>query len=209
MMVLALVLGWNLSQWWHETNSHAASLRGSRQYLARKFDEAAAQFGRAAAIAPMPLRQFNLGTAQIAAGHRELGAATLEKAMTDVQLRPDALFNRGNGALEAKAWDYAIRDYTAALKLRPQDRAAKRNLEIALRRKEEQQRQQQQGGNGQQGPGSKPQPQPKPAAGQAPSQARPKGDPNAEALLRSVQQQEQEELARMHKTQPERVHVGW
>ncbi len=209
MIVLAFLLSWNLSQWWRDTNSHAASLRGSKQYVAGKFDEAAAQFGRATGIAPSPLRQFNLGTAQVAAGHGEVGASTLEKAMTDVQLRPAALFNRGNGALEAKAWDYAIRDYTAALRLRPQDRAAKRNLEIALRRKEEQQRQQQQGGNGQQGPGSKPQPQPKPGAGQAPSQAQTKGDPNAEALLRSVQQQEQEELARMHKPQPERVHVGW
>ena len=206
-MILAIVLSWNLAHWWRETNSYAASARGSKQYLAKKFDAAADQFSRAAGIAPTPLRQFNLGTAQIAAGHREQGAATLEKAMSEPRLRPDALFNRGNGALEAKAWDYAIRDYADALRARPQDLAAKRNLEIALRRKAEQQKQQQSGNNGPQGSGSRP--QPKQGAAQAPAQSQPKGDPNAEALLRSVQQQEQEELSRMHKPQPERVHVGW
>ena len=208
-MILAIVLSWNVAQWWRETNSYAASVRGSKQYVARKFDQAAAQFSRAAAIAPTPLRQFNLGTAQIAAGHHEQGAATLEKSMAEPRLRPDALFNRGNGALEAKAWDYAIRDYTDALRVRPQDAATKRNLEIALRRKAEQRKQQQSGNNGQQGSGSKPQPQPQAGAPQAPAQNQPKGDPNAEALLRSVQQQEQEELSRMHKPQPERVHIGW
>lgn len=209
MIALAFVLSWNLAQWWRDTNSHAASVRGAKQFAAKKFDQAAAQFARAAGIAPTPRREFNLGTAEVAAGRREQGAASLERAMADRQIRPDALFNRGNGALEAKAWDYAIHDYTDALRLRPQDPAAKRNLEIALRRKAEQQKQQQSGTNGQQGPRSKPQPQPKPGASQTPAQPQPKGDPNAEALLRSVQQQEQEELARMHKPQPERVHVGW
>ena len=211
MMVLALILSWNLAQWWRETNSYAASVRGSKQYVEKKFDQSAAQFARAAGIASTPLRQFNLGTAQVAAGHREQGAATLEKAMTDPQLRPDALFNRGNGALEASAWDHAIRDYTAALRLRPRDPSAKRNLEIALRRKDEQQKQQQkkQQQGGQQGSGPKPQAQPKPGAPQSQPANQPQGDPNSEGLLRAVQQQEQEELARMHKPQPERVHIGW
>lgn len=208
MMLLALLLSWNLAQWWRDTNSHAASLRGLKRYAAKQFDDAAAQFARANGIAPAPLREFNLGTAEIAAGRREQGAATLEQAMRDPRLRPDALFNRGNGALEAKAWDYAIRDYIATLRLRPGDAAAKRNLEIALHRKAEQQQQQKSGGSGQQGAGSKPQPQPKPGEPRNPSET-PKSDPNAEALLRSVQQQEQEELARMHKPQPDRLHVGW
>ena len=209
MTMLALLLSWNLAQWWRDTNSYAASTRGLKQYVAKNFDQAAAQFARADGIAPTPLREFNLGTAQVAAGHREQGAAILEKAMRDPSLRPDALFNRGNGALEAKAWDYAIRDYIATLRLRPQDPGAKRNLEIALRRKAEQQQQQKSGGKGQKGSGSQPQPQPKPGGAQAQAPGQPKGDPNAEALLRSVQQQEQEELARMHKPQPERVHIGW
>ena len=37
----------------------------------------------------------------------------------------------------------------------------------------------------------------------------PKGDANAEALLRAVQQQEKEELSRMHRARGEKLRVGW
>src|SRR5207253_1214145 len=120
--------------------------------------------------------------------------------------------NRGNSALAAKAFDYAIRDYVDTLKLRPSDANAKRNLEIALQRQQQQeeqqkkqQQQQQQGGGKQQQPQ---QPQPKPGQGNKDEQ-KPKSDPNVEALLRSVQQQEREELARMNRPRPERLRVGW
>jgi len=53
-----------------------------------------------------------------------------------------------------------------------------------------------------------PHPQPKPSPQQG-GQQQPKSDPNVEGLLRSVQQQEQEELQRMRKPSRERVHVGW
>src|SRR5207249_3296931 len=82
-----------------------------------------------------PQRAFNLGTAQIAAGNREQGSSTLARAMENPGLRADALFNRGNSALAANAFDYAIHDYVEALKLHPKDPGAKRNLEIALAKK--------------------------------------------------------------------------
>ena len=122
-----------------------------------------------------------------------------------IRLRQPALFNRGNAALAANALDYAIRDYTAALRLQPNDTAAKRNLEIALRKKAQQD---ESGGKGGQ-------PNPGPPAPQPPSQTpqngqqKPKGGADVEALLRSVQQQEQEELARMRQQKSVRGHVGW
>jgi Ca-activated chloride channel family protein len=204
LLIAGLPLVANLTR---ETNSHAATARGVKQFADKKYAEAQTSFATSSSIASTPARAFNLGTAQIAAGNHEAGSSTITKALADPSLRADALFNRGNSALEANAFDYAIRDYSQTLRLRPSDSAAKRNLEIALRRKEAMQKQQQGGGSGsQQNRGPQPKPQPSPQQG---SQQQPKSDPSVEGLLRSVQQQEQEELQRMHKPSRERLHVGW
>jgi Ca-activated chloride channel homolog len=190
-----------------ETNSHASTARGVKQFAGKKYAEAQQSFATSSSIASTPSRSFNLGTSQIAAGNREAGSATIAKAFADPALRADALFNRGNSALAANAFDYAIRDYSASLRLKPSDAATKRNLEIALRRKQEMQKQQSGGNGSQQNRGPQPEkPQPSP---QQSGQPQPRSDPNTEGLLRSVQQQEQEELQRMHKPSRERVHVGW
>jgi hypothetical protein len=57
--------------------------------------------------------------------------------------------------------------------------------------------------------GSSPQQQPNPQSQPAPDERQQKRDADAEALLRSVQQQEQEELSRMHRGRGEKLHVGW
>jgi len=191
-----------------ETNSHAATARGVKQFEQKKYADAQKSFATATSIASSPSRAFNLGTSQIAAGNREAGSSTIAKAMADPSLRADALFNRGNSALSANAFDYAIRDYSDALRIRPNDADAKRNLEIALRRKQAMQKQQGGGSGSQQDRGPEPQkkPQPSPQTG---GQQQPKNDPNVDGLLRSVQQQEQEELSRMHRPSRERLHVGW
>ena len=197
-----------VSRMTRETNSHASTARGLTQFAAKRYTEAQKSFATSTAIASTPARAFNLGTAQIAAGNREVGSTTIAKSFEDPSLRADALFNRGNSALSANAFDYAIRDYSQTLRLRPSDGAAKRNLEIALRRKQAMQKQQGGGNGSQQDHG--PQPQQKPqSAPQQGGQQQPKSDPNADGLLRSVQQQEQEELMRMHQPTRERLHVGW
>jgi tetratricopeptide (TPR) repeat protein len=197
-----LLIALTLPAWWRETNSHASSARGARAYEKKQYDDAAKAFTRAEQLAPSARNAFNLGTSQIAGGHREEGAARLAEAIKDPALRADALFNRGNGALEAKALDHAIRDYSDALRANPNHAAAKRNLEIALSRQRQQRQQPSPNGNqGQQGKNQQKQPQPQ---GQKPAP----GQPDLEALLRSVQQQEQEELRRM-KGRPAEGRVGW
>lgn len=205
-MIAALLLIVNLASLWRETNSHSANARGVKAFTTKKYDQSVKAFRDAETIAPSTQREFNLGTAQIAAGSREQGSATLAKAMNDPKLRAESLFNRGTSALASNSYDSAIRDFTSALKLQPSDAASKRNLEIALVRKQQQQQQQQSGR--QQQKGASPQPQPQQAQ-PAPDQQQQKGDANAEALLRSVQQQEQEELKRMHRARGEKLHVGW
>ena len=210
--VLLLLLTW--SELWHKltaaTSSHAATSRGMSQYAHGKFKDAATSFADADGIRHTPQTAFNLGTAQVASGNREQGSRTLTNAMTDPKLRADALYNRANSALAANAFDPAIRDFSDVLRMRPNDLAAKRNLEIALRKKLEQQNQP--GAGQQKTPQGAQQQQNQPNRAPAPGDKnaqRPKGETDADALLRAVQQQEQEELSRMRQARPEPARVGW
>jgi Ca-activated chloride channel family protein len=205
--MILLVIALNLPRLWSETNSHAATARGVKSFQQQKYVEAAAAFAHAIRVAPTPQRAFNLGTAQIAAGNRELGSSTLARAMEDRRFRAAALFNRGNSALAANAFDYAIHDYVEVLKLQPGDADAKRNLEIALVKKRSMQRQS--GGSRQNQQGSSPRQQPRNPEQPSQDQKQRSDQENVDALLRSVQQQEQEELLRMHRAKPEKLHVGW
>ncbi|MEA2571035.1 MAG: hypothetical protein QOI24_3036 [Acidobacteriota bacterium] len=208
--MLLLLLRWT-DLFLRPTNAHAANAKGVKAFAKKEYPAAAKSFREANALRPSPAAAYNLGTSQVAAGNREEGSAALERAMSDPTLRADALYNRGNSALAAKSFDYAIRDYTAALRLRPNDAQAKRNLEIALARKA---MQSSGSGGGQNGAGGKqPQPQPqqngKDARKPDQPQDRGTGDANADALLRAVQQQEKEELSRMRKQRPEERRIGW
>ena len=189
-----------------EANSQAATKHGIKSYSQRQYGAAAQSFATANSYAHGPTSLFNLGTAEIAAGKREEGSAALTASMKDKSLRADALYNRGNSALAASSYDYAIRDYVDALKLRPADLATKRNLEIAINRKI--QAQQSQSGKQNNPQGSNPQKQQKNQQ-RTEQQRQPQRDANAESLLRAVQQQEQEELQRMKRARAEKGRVGW
>jgi tetratricopeptide (TPR) repeat protein len=195
----------SLGDLWRESNSHAAASRGANAYQQKEYEAAARAYASAQQLAPSPRGAFNLGTAEVAAGQREQGAVRLGEAMHDPALRANALFNRGNGALAAKALDHAVRDYTEALRVNPNHAGAKRNLEIALNRKQSQQ----QGAGGKQDQQGQQQQQPKQQQPSPNGQQRPQpGQPDLDALLRSVQQQEQEELRRM-KGRAAEGRVGW
>jgi len=196
----------------HDSNSHAATAKGVKAYNAKQYGAATQSFAKANAYAQSPTTLYNLGTADIAAGKREEGSAALTAAMQNRSLRADALYNRGNSALAANSYDHAIRDYVEALKIRPGDLATKRNLEIAINRKI--QAQQAQSGKQNNPQGSNPQQQQKnqqktPSAGQQQQQQPSQREANADALLRAVQQQEQEELQRMKRVRAQKGRVGW
>ena len=97
-MIAALMLLWNLSQLWRETNSHAATSHGIKAFTQKKYADAAKSFGSANAISPSPRRAFNLGTAQIAAGNREVGSSTLAKAVADPHLATRGIIHRHDQA---------------------------------------------------------------------------------------------------------------
>ena len=202
MIVALLILAIDFGRVWHDLDAWLANSHGMVASRQRRFAVAAQSFGKANTIQPTPQRAFNLGTAKILTGDREGGAAALDEAMRDPRLRADALYNRGTSALVAGAYDSAIRDYVETLKLRPGDAAAKRNLEIARARKLAAQ-ERSRGSHGPQPQSRNPQPR---ASGEQPQE---KGETDVEAMLRSVQQQEKEELSRMHRAKGEKLRVGW
>jgi Ca-activated chloride channel homolog len=207
--IAILAMAFSLSSLWQQmtrpTNSRAANGRGLSAFEHQRYGDAAREFADVTAISPSSRAIFNRGTADVAAGRREEGSAALTEAMKDPSLRADAFFNRGNSALASKAYEHAVRDYVESLKLRSTDAAAKRNLEIALKRLQAEREQQQRGGRGQQ----QQQQQQQQAPQQQPRPDEQKGEADAEALLRSVQQQEQEELARMKRARVDTRRVGW
>ena len=210
-IVMLVLLAVNLGVAIRETSSRASNQRGVKEFAEKKYEAAAQSFTKANEIRPDAETAFNRGTAEIAAGKRSQGSATLAAALADPKLRADALYNRGNSALASNAYEHAVRDYTDVLKLRPHDAQAKRNLEIALEKKKEQDQANSGAGGTQQTPQqNQPRPQQQPSAGaqrqQQPQQAE---GPDAEALLRSVQQQEQEERRRMKAAGRARERVGW
>jgi tetratricopeptide (TPR) repeat protein len=204
-LVIAALTWSSLTSLWRESNSHAESARGGAAFEKKQYPAAAQSYDRAQKLAPSPRASFNLGTAEIAAGKNEQGSELLAPAIKDPSLRADAFFNRGNAAMAAKAWDRAIRDYENALRAQPSHASAKRNLEIALNKQEQSNRSSGGGQNQQQGKNNQ-----QPKDKQAPQQGnKPQpGQPDMQALLRSVQQQEQEEMRRM-KGLKGQVRVGW
>lgn len=201
IIALVLATGGLFERLTRDTNSAAAARRGVTSFEQGAFPAAVDALSRAASIVPGPRSAYNLGTAQVAAGQNQEGSATLDEAMGDPEIRPDALFNRGNSALNANALEAAVRDYSDVLRLRPEDVAAKRNLEIALRRQQSSPQQSPQNEQ-QEDPGQDGDP------GQQPQAGSPE-DREAEALLRSVEQQEREELSRMRRRSPSTRRIGW
>lgn len=201
LLTVVISAGGLIDRFTRETNSAAAARRGIASFNKGEYPAAVDALAKAISIAPGPRSAYNLGTAQVAAGLNQEGSATLDQAMSDPAIRPDALFNRGNSALNARALDAAIRDYSDVLRLRPDDVAAKRNLEIALRRQQS---------SPEESPQNDPEQEPDQngEGGQKPQQGSPE-DREAESLLRSVEQQEREELSRMRQRSPSTRRIGW
>jgi tetratricopeptide (TPR) repeat protein len=207
-----LALAVDLMSLWHQatrdTNSFAASNRGVRQYQEKQDAAAVQSFARAYSLRHDAANAFNLGTAQVSAGKHEEGSASLTEAAKEPRFKADGLYNRGTSALRANAFDRAIRDYEDVLRLRPSDAQAKRNLEIAQFRKK--QAEKARAGQRPNQQGAQPDEKKKPNSPQTEAQSgKDRGETDAESLLRSVQEQEREELQRMKRARGTVRRVGW
>lgn len=201
MLAVSLVPAGFLSRFVRESNSEASTRRALEAMGSEFPTDAVRHFARARELAPGPFSSFNLGTAQIATGATEDGAVELERAFESEELAPEAHYNRGFGALSSEDFDAAIDEFIETLRLEPGHAAAKRNLEIALRRKQEQSTRPSEREEGQEGE----QPEESPSEGDSPEDQAGEMD----RILRSVEQQEQEELSRMRRAKAGPRIVDW
>ena len=189
--------------------------RGNRLFRAGSYAEAVAEYRAALRDGEdSPVLRYNLGTALLELGRYDEAQEHLEAALTavDPALRQNVHYNLGLRYLEdarqsadpqasVALYEAAVEAYRQALRLRPDDEAAKWNYELALR--ERQQRQQggageerpdpssrEPGGGGGSGEPGEPgtdEPLPQPQAGRQPLTPE-----QAERILSGVEQDERE-----------------
>ncbi|HXF59203.1 MAG TPA: tetratricopeptide repeat protein [Candidatus Saccharimonadales bacterium] len=143
--------------------------RGVRELKKKRYEEALQDFksGRAdfpgAAVVP-----YDEGLAHLGRGAADSAAVRFREAarLRGEAPREAALYNLGNLAMRGKDYGSAARSYREALRLRPRDADAKRNLEEALRQlrqpNPEDRKNPPSGGGGPQTPRGNERPQPSP-----------------------------------------------
>jgi tetratricopeptide (TPR) repeat protein len=130
-------------------SENSAVREGNAQLAAGKPKEALEAYNRAAKALPEEKGvDYNRGIALYRLGKYEEARKALLDATgaQDRSLRQQAFYNLGNALYQTKAYRDAADAYRRALRIDPADRAAKWNLELALRqiREEEKKKKQQQ-----------------------------------------------------------------
>jgi tetratricopeptide (TPR) repeat protein len=175
---------------------------GNRLYEQKKFDDALKLYVDAQASRPgAPELHYNIGN--VLFRKKEYDKAVEEylraQAAPDPVLAQAAQFNRGNALMSQGRLEDAIQAYVQALRARPDDTDAKRNLELALRlleqKKKKQQQQPQQDKNQDQNKNPQQQPQQGEGGGRPPQQQKKPGEMSedeARQVLEALQQEEKE-----------------
>jgi len=119
----------------------AKNKEGNRLFREQKFAQAEQAYLEAQADLPdRPELFYNLGNALIKQKKYDLGLQALRQAEArgNKPLQADSWFNIGNALFEMGNFGEAAQAYAQCLRLRPEDRDAKHNLELALEKMKEQ-----------------------------------------------------------------------
>jgi len=200
--LLLVLLAWlSLSGFALFQSARGLCAKGNRLYAKQKYGAALRCYERALALEPgNAIAEFNAGDALFSNKQPDKALTRFESAATHAQqdvLRGYAHYNAGNAHVAQQQWDQAIEAYKNALRINPDDSAAKHNLELAQRQK---QQQQSQGQQGQQQPNQQPnqQPQPQPQNQQQQPQPQPQPQdrsPSAEQARREFRDAERQDAA--------------
>ena len=172
---------------------------GNRLYEQKKFDDALKMYVDAQASRPgAPELHYNIGN--VLFRKKEYDKAVEEylraQAAPDPILSQAALFNRGNALMMQGRLEDAIQAYVQALRARPDDTDAKRNLELALRLLDQQKKKQQKPQQDKdQDQNKSPQQQQGEGGGRPPQQQKKPGEMSedeARQVLEALQQEEKE-----------------
>jgi len=209
LLVLAAATALSLPlQWLHNPRERTA--KAIDEWQQRDFKAADRDLEQALELGgENPRALFNAGTGRLGAGTPGAALPFLARAAEATKdpaaqaLRPDALYNLGNAYLTSGYAAAAAESYRAALRLAPDHRPAKHNLELALReldKKPPPQQQQPQGGEGSQGQqgGGRQQPKQGGDEGEKEPQPQPQPQPGAQ------QQGQGQHSSRLPTFQPQR-----
>jgi Ca-activated chloride channel homolog len=176
----------------------------NRLYNQKRYDEALKMYMDAQASRPgAPELHYNIGNVLYRKGEFDKAMEEYRRVQTtaDPALGQAAAYNRGNALLMQGRPQEAVRAYVEALRARPDDRDAKRNLELALRLMQQQKQQQAGASQDQQDKNEKPenanQPQsPSSAESGRPRQAQPQSaemtEEEARQVLEALREEEKE-----------------
>ena len=129
------------------TTANADIAAGNKAYAAQDYETALQRYSAAQSQVPGQVESaYDAANTYYRQNVLDKAQQTLEPALAQPNnaLAEFVHFNLGNIAYHAKQFDAAIAQYEAALRLQPNDRDAKYNLELALQQKQKQQDQQKQ-----------------------------------------------------------------
>lgn len=125
-----------------------AVVEGNQLYKEKKFDLSAEAYSKALSIAPnSPLANYNMGNNLFRLNKQDEAVKLYDNAIANSTKKPDrekAFYNKGVSFSKQKKLEESIEAYKNALKLDPNDAAARENLQKALLEKKKQDQQNQQ-----------------------------------------------------------------
>lgn len=175
---------------------------GNRLYNDRRYDEALKMYTDAQARLPDAAElHYNIGN--VLYRKRQFDKAEEEyrraEGSPDRALAQAAVYNRGNALLMQGRFQEAAQAYIQALRARPDDAEAKRNLELALRMMQQEKKQKQQPQDGGEDDQKPPEPSPQDAEPSGPQDTKkppPRpgqmSEEEARSLLEALREQERE-----------------
>jgi Ca-activated chloride channel family protein len=141
LALLPFVFGFSLLE-----SKNADVEKGNAAMKAGKVEDALGHYDKAVGKLPQDAgAHFDRGAALYALSRfDEAGQEFLRATQSpDTGLKANAFFNLGNAFSKKDKWKEAIEAYKRTLALRPEDQAAKWNLEVALAKKKEEEKKQQ------------------------------------------------------------------
>jgi len=132
-------------------NVKAHLSKGNQYYKQTQFDLAEAEYRKALQVEPgNQIAQYNLANALQKQKKYDPAAQVLENlygSATDIKIKSPSAYNQGVAYTKQKNLEASIESYKKALRLNPDDRQARENLQKALselkKKQEEEQKQQQ------------------------------------------------------------------
>lgn len=126
---------------------HQSTREGRSLYDAKQPNQAMAAFGRGRATDPdHPVLAFDVGVSLLAMDKPDQAIEELRKALRtdDPKLKARTFYNLGNAYLQKNELPKAVESFRESLLLQSDQKDAKRNLELALRRQRQQEQDQRQ-----------------------------------------------------------------